>query len=175
MIWLSADLHFGHANIVKYCDRPYKNVTEMNEGIIANWNAVVKPTDTAYLLGDMAMSKKYLHLLHRLKGKKHLIIGNHDEPFLDELPQYFESMSHIKEFKHQGQKFILCHYAMRAWHHHGKGSIHLYGHSHGSLPGFERSMDVGVDAHNMCPISIDQVIRILAVPNNYKRDNHSSN
>lgn len=174
MIWFSSDLHLGHKNIIKYCDRPYKDVDEMNDGIIKNWNELVQPNDTAYLLGDMVMNKRYIPLLGQLRGRKHLIIGNHDEDFLEELAPFFIWQKHLHEFKHNKQKFILCHYAMRAWHHHGKGSIHLYGHSHGTLPGFERSMDVGVDAQDMKPISIDQVIQQLAVPNNYKRDNHSS-
>ena len=76
-----ADLHFGHENIIKYCNRPFKDVTHMNETIIANWNNKVSSGDLVYILGDFSMKfdmEKTKNLLNRLNGRKVLIMGNHD-------------------------------------------------------------------------------------------------
>ena len=76
----TADLHFGHRNIIGYCGRPYANVDEMNEALIDNWNLVVKPEDEVYVLGDVALGKiaETLPLVQRLNGDKFLVPGNHD-------------------------------------------------------------------------------------------------
>ena len=79
MIYFSADHHFGHKNIIKYCDRPFSSVDEMNEEMVARWNARVDPQDTVYYLGDLSLSKAAVSLfVPRLHGEKHLIMGNHD-------------------------------------------------------------------------------------------------
>jgi calcineurin-like phosphoesterase family protein len=78
-IWFTSDPHFFHANVIKYCDRPYASVEEMNEALIANWNSVVKPEDTIYCLGDFSLAYRPVELFtRRLNGIKVLIPGNHD-------------------------------------------------------------------------------------------------
>ena len=78
-VWFTSDPHFGHANIISYCARPYTDVNHMNEMLILNWNAVVQPEDTVYVLGDFSMSLTYMETVTpRLNGKKILICGNHD-------------------------------------------------------------------------------------------------
>jgi calcineurin-like phosphoesterase family protein len=79
MIYFSSDHHFGHSNIIKYCNRPYSSVEEMNEKLIENWNATVKPEDTVYYLGDFSLSTKPVkEITPKLNGHKLLIPGNHD-------------------------------------------------------------------------------------------------
>ena len=84
MNWIISDTHFGHANIIKYCNRPFTNVTTMNATLTGNWKALVKNTDTIWHLGDVANNdfkdKTILsELIHSLPGHKNLIIGNHDK------------------------------------------------------------------------------------------------
>lgn len=74
----TADLHFDHANIIKYCDRPFADVDEMNEGLVQRWNAVVSPGDRVTVLGDFSLSTKSLHWVRKLNGRKVLVAGNHD-------------------------------------------------------------------------------------------------
>lgn len=78
--WLIADLHFGHNNIIKYCNRPFKDVDEMDNAIVNNWNSVVNDKDLVYVLGDVSFygKEKTKELISRLKGYKLLVIGNHD-------------------------------------------------------------------------------------------------
>jgi len=81
--FFTSDLHFGHANIIKYANRPYANVDEMNNDLVRRWNAVVTPNDTVWILGDLCMGKLDESLLYvgDLNGFKRLIPGNHDRMF----------------------------------------------------------------------------------------------
>jgi calcineurin-like phosphoesterase family protein len=78
--FFTADHHFGHARIIELCDRPFSSIEEMNETLIDKWNAVVKPGDTVWHLGDVAMGPitQSLSLISRLNGHKYLVPGNHD-------------------------------------------------------------------------------------------------
>lgn len=79
--WFTSDTHFGHQNIIKYCNRPFKDVDHMNEVLIKNWNSIVDPDDTIYHLGDFAMGPKdrWPSYIKRLNGMKLLVRGNHDQ------------------------------------------------------------------------------------------------
>jgi calcineurin-like phosphoesterase family protein len=81
-VFFTSDLHFGHANIIKYCNRPFKTTQEMDDLLISKWNTVVTPDDYVYVVGDFAFNRgknNYIQLLTRLNGTKILIVGNHDK------------------------------------------------------------------------------------------------
>jgi len=81
MIYFTSDLHLGHANVIRFQDRPFADVDEMNEALIANYNEVVGPDDTVYILGDVSNrcpGKQANEMIARLNGHKILIMGNHD-------------------------------------------------------------------------------------------------
>lgn len=79
MIFFTSDHHFWHANIIKFCGRPFSSVEEMNEMMVKNWNDVVGPDDTVYCLGDFSMAFRPVETFtSRLNGKKYLVPGNHD-------------------------------------------------------------------------------------------------
>lgn len=80
-IFLIGDCHFGHRNIIKYCNRPFANVEEMTEGLIKNWNSVVGKNDIVYVVGDFALcgKQKIIEIGKQLNGRKRLILGNHDQ------------------------------------------------------------------------------------------------
>lgn len=79
-IWFHSDPHFGHKNIIKYENRPFKDTNEMDEHIIQKWNSVVKDNDLVFLLGDIFFCKaeRQQYVVNRLKGRVHVIRGNHD-------------------------------------------------------------------------------------------------
>ena len=162
-VWFTADTHFSHDNIIKYCSRPFKNVKEMNTKIIENWNSVVGEHDTVYHLGDFVFTKfetEIQMLTKHLKGHIHLMLGNHDHLLRHHkhLWNYFASVSDsYKEIKYAKQSMTLCHYALRVWNKSHYGAWNLYGHSHGTLEGLKNQMDVGVDCNNFTPISFDQI------------------
>ena len=88
--YFTSDYHLGHANIIKYCDRPFKTVEEMTEKIIKNHNAIVKPKDTVFFIGDFCFRNspggkegegelnKAEYYINRLNGRFIFIKGNHD-------------------------------------------------------------------------------------------------
>lgn len=181
--FFTSDTHFNHSRIIQYCDRPFIDANDMNEQLIVNWNNVVSCDDVVYHLGDFAFGneKSVNAIMQRLNFKHmHFIKGNHDKPFLN----WFHTVSHgmgCKVTIHHHfldthinkQKFVLCHYAMRVWDQSHRGALHLYGHSHGTLPDDpnSKSFDVGVDCHNYHPISLEHVMKIMEkknVENNFE-------
>ena len=75
-IWVTSDTHYGHANIIRFCDRPFASSEEMDEALIANFNERVKPGDTVYHLGDFSFAKDPARVFRRLNGTIHLVLGN---------------------------------------------------------------------------------------------------
>lgn len=84
-IFLIGDCHFGHRNIIKYCNRPFKDVEDMNEQLIKNWNSVVGKNDIVYVVGDFALcgKQKIIEIGQRLNGRKRLVLGNHDQASIE--------------------------------------------------------------------------------------------
>jgi calcineurin-like phosphoesterase family protein len=165
--FFTSDTHWYHSNIIKFCNRPFENVEEMNELMISKWNSVVSKFDTIYHLGDLSFctKDKARELINRLNGYKHLIRGNHDRKryrLNDDLG--FKSIKDYEELsrKRYGQKIILSHYHMQSWNSSHHGSYHCCGHSHGTLSNEVngkklRRLDVGVDTHDFMPWSFEEV------------------
>lgn len=163
MIWLTADSHWGHANIIKYCNRPFSSVEEMDETLIKNWNDRVGKDDTVYHLGDFAFRgghpKKYLD---RLNGNVSLCLGNHDvEKYA--LEAGFFHVGQYRKVRYNKEKFIMMHYPILEWDTCHHGSYMLHGHVHGDWDHDTeyRRLDVGVDSHDYAPISIEEVVKRL--------------
>lgn len=134
-VYLTSDLHFGHKNIIKYENRNYDSVEEMDIDYIKKWNETVKPEDFIYILGDFSWHKsdKTTEILKQLNGKKVLIVGNHDEIYLKDKnfdTNLFEEICYYKELKINKTKIILFHYPIIDWNGKHNGSIHFYGHVH---------------------------------------------
>ena len=158
-IFYTSDSHHGHRSILNLCNRPYASVEEMDESLIANWNSVVQPTDDVWMLGDFAYRQKKGSLgaiFGRLNGTKRLIIGNHDNDEVIELP-WAAMPTHYEEIKQDGTKIVLCHYPMRSWNGMYRGALHLYGHEHGNIPDYATCADVGVDCWNFFPATLAQI------------------
>ena len=144
--WFTADTHFGHGRIIELCGRPYKNVGEMDADLIARWNSVVQEGDDVWHLGDFChrSARPARDYLQRLRGRVHLVHGNHDN--LDTRScALFASSQPFAQAKVEGVRLCLLHYGMRVWPGSRRGALHLYGHSHGRLPGDRQCVDVGVD------------------------------
>lgn len=169
-ILFTSDTHFGHENVIKYSKRPFADKHEMNEALIRNWNAMVKPDDTIYHLGDVCFMgvTEAQKTFDRLNGKIHLIYGNHDQVIkknkslqarFETICEYYELNIPDASCERGSQKIVLCHFPMISWNKMGRGAIMLHGHCHGNLkyPFVGRILDVGVDVHNQTPITYDQV------------------
>jgi len=158
MIYFTSDCHFRHKNIIKYCNRPFDDVHQMNKTIFDNINNVVGYDDTLYILGDFCFKgKKPLEYRVRINCPNvHLIFGNHDKRtdfYTDDTTvdmNGFSTLQDTKEIIYCNQKIFLSHYPHRSWPSSHKGSYMLYGHVHSKLDSEDqlsnkKTLDVGVD------------------------------
>jgi calcineurin-like phosphoesterase family protein len=182
-----SDPHFGHKNIIKYANRPFTSVDEMDETIIKNWNGMIGKTDEVYILGDVSLtnSERTNEILNRLNGRLYLIKGNHEKSVMSskENRDRFEWIRDYYELKYEynGKRnmIVMCHYAMRVWNKSHHGAYHLYGHSHDSLEyeQWGKSMDVGIDSAARIfgeyrPFTFDEIDGILSKRISKEIDHH---
>ena len=171
MIYFTADHHFGHANVIKHCNRPFATAEEMDESLIQNWNATISQKDEVYILGDFTMrpASEALKYLTRLNGRKYFIKGNHDRFLkgkgINLIEKEFEWIKDYHALNVDGKCFILFHYPILEWANYYRGSIHLYGHVHNSQTSAKRleglkgpAFNVGVDVNDYRPVSIKEII-----------------
>ena len=125
-LYVTSDTHFNHKNIIKYCNRPFNDVYEMNETLINNWNSVVTPEDIIYHLGDFGFGTKeeLQEIFDRLNGYKYLIMGNHDR----KSKTYYQGLGFIKVYKtkYELDKYVLSHYPIIV----PDNKINIFGHIH---------------------------------------------
>jgi calcineurin-like phosphoesterase family protein len=175
--WFTADYHMGHGNIIGLCERPFADVDEMENRIIQWHNELVAPRDTVYDLGDFAFRCTPEHAVDRLaklNGCRVMLWGNHDKPLRQALSRGLlksllarGKVSFVGDpdprqqtalkVSVDGQRIVLAHYAQRTWQGAFRDTWHLFGHSHGNLAPFRKSFDVGVDANNFRPLSLEDV------------------
>lgn len=159
---LLSDPHFGHANVIRYCDRPYANVDEMNLAILKNCQTDIRPEDQVYILGDLAMNiARNAWLVEQIPGHKHLILGNHDhfrqvEKRLGSAFEWIRDYAVVKPVEAPDERLVLLHFPIEVWNGRHRGWIHAHGHSHGNTPHqrlLNGRVDVGVDCWNMHPVT----------------------
>lgn len=161
----TSDLHLGHFNIIRLCNRPFQTIEEMNEILIKNWNSKVGKDDEVYILGDMFYKcdiQMVKDTLNQLNGKKYLIKGNHDV-FLKQLNwrDYFERVESYMEIDDGKRMVCLFHYPIEEWNGYYRKSYMLYGHVHENMCNVkehERKFNVGVDVNDFMPMTLDEMI-----------------
>lgn len=169
MIYIIADTHFGHENIIRLCSRPFISLREMDETMIENWNSVVSPEDDVYIVGDFAYrSADPSHYADRLNGKKHLIIGNHDRKALKD-PRFRKHFTEIRDMitvPYGKTHIVMCHYPLAEWDGMYRGAYHFFGHIHNNntrtqqvMNGIKNAYNVGADNIGFTPRTIDEIIR----------------
>ena len=169
MIFFTADLHFGHANIIRHCNRPFNSADEMDTTLVHNWNSAVRSSDEVYILGDFTMrpaieAHRYLAMLN---GRKYLIRGNHDR-FLKGFDPYMSDFEWVKDYHvlhTEKKRIVLFHFPILEWDQFFRGAIHLYGHVHNSQESAKRlaaqtglAFNVGVDVNQFMPVSINEIL-----------------
>jgi calcineurin-like phosphoesterase family protein len=183
--WTS-DLHFGHANIIKYCNRPFTDVGQMNAKLVNNWNEVVGQDDEVWVLGDVAMGsiEQSLAFVRRLNGVKTLVTGNHDRCWSAagaksqrwvEVYQAagFNTILHgTIEIVFDDQPAVACHFPYAgdsqdadrytALRPEDLGRTLLHGHVHDRWQVSGRQINVGVDVWDYRPVSDAQLLAALS-------------
>jgi len=154
-----SDTHFLHANIIKYEERPFKNIDEMTEQMITNWNNTVRKDDRVFFLGDFGLGPvdKLTAICKRLHGYKTLIMGNHDRSRNTMLAIGFDEVSKYpivyKDF------YILSHKPMYV----NIGStpyVNIHGHIHSAKYGDDQHVNVCVECIDYTPIEFEKIKKL---------------
>ena len=168
MIYFTSDLHLGHNNMLKFRDRPFENVEEMNEQLLKNINDICTKRDTLFILGDISYhqnTKETEEQLSMLNPQLILIRGNHDKQYKESL---FAKVMDYCEIKVYHRKIVMSHYPFAEWNGSHNGAIHLHGHQH-NYEDYNISMrdqgilryDVGIDANHGMPVSVYDIFRFF--------------
>lgn len=169
MIFYTSDTHFCHKNIISLNNRPFKDIDDMNESLILNWNKKVQKNDIVYILGDVGFPKNkqdvqnIINIIKRLNGKKYLVAGNHDWKLIKE-PEFvkeFEKIEPYIEISDCERKVVMFHYPIEEWNGFYRESIHLYGHVHNNennLANIKNRYNVGVDVNNYEPVTLKELL-----------------
>lgn len=182
--WTS-DQHFGHANIIRYCNRPFASVEAMNEGLVERWNDVVTDDDEVWVLGDVAMGdiQRSLRCVGRLNGRKVLVTGNHDrcwdghgsnsrrwiQVYRD--AGFDEIRQGVVPVEIGGIDAIACHFPYEGDSHDAdrfvgsrpvdEGKLLLHGHVHETWRENGRQVNVGVDVWDYRPVTDDELLALI--------------
>lgn len=163
MIYFTSDLHFFNKKALCIGRRAFQNPQERGEFLVEQWNRTVADEDEVYLLGDISNGggEETAQMLGRLKGRKYLLIGNNDR-YLDD-PAFdrsaYQWCRQYYELRALDNRFILFHFPIEVWTGYKKDRVHLHGHLHRVKPVWEpiRRYEVGVDAHDGRPVSLEEV------------------
>ena len=186
MRWFTADLHLGHANIIRYCNRPFADVEEMNEELVRRWNARVTPNDEVWVLGDFALGRiaESFACGRRLNGRKSLVVGNHDRMFgarrAAEYRRWVERYQQEAGFDDVVDNVStrigeipvrLSHFPYEGDSHDRDRFVHarprddggwlVHGHVHEKWKVNGRQVNVGVDVWNFAPVAEHELALIM--------------
>jgi calcineurin-like phosphoesterase family protein len=186
-IWVTSDFHFGHGNAITQFKRDdgtplrdFESIEDMNETIINNYNKVVKAGDSVYILGDVAINRRYINLCGRLNGRKVLILGNHDiftNHRSNDYEPYFDRIHSNKVYMRKGAAgeqdgVIMTHFPIVGNMERFAANIH--GHTHWNLVGMDTTkrvspentvskwyVNVCVERTNYMPVNVIELMDML--------------
>lgn len=174
-VFWTADQHYGHANIIKFCNRPFSSVDEMNAEMTRRHNEVVSKQDIVYCMGDFTLGPDAMRYLSGLNGKWRFVLGGHDKRWAKKFPWaegQYELLPPIHEISLGRNaippKLVLCHYPLLSWEASYHGSWNLHGHNHMSGDPIATAYDdrdemgnqalrinVGVDYWDFYPMTLE--------------------
>lgn len=165
-----SDLHFGHANIIRFDHRPFADVEEMDSALIKLWNSRVCSDDDVYIVGDFCYKSEKTPdwYLRQLKGHKHLVLGNHDSELLEceNASKHLISVQKMLHVTDGDKQICLCHYPLAQWYKSQHGTWHIYGHIHNRkdevyqfMKTREHALNAGACINNYTPASVNELIR----------------
>lgn len=165
--WFLSDLHLGHRNVIRFDDRPFYSIEQHDQVLTENCLIDGSPKRTLWLLGDIATrDRDLMPFLSRVLpawGKVVLIRGNHDDKVAWKHRDLFGAAHEALYLRVSPEvRVYMSHYAHRTWRNSHHGAYHVHGHSHGSLPRWGRSLDVGANCVGYRPVSLKWIVDQLA-------------
>jgi len=176
MIYYISDTHFKDQAIFNKCKRPFKSLEELEQVVIYNWNNKINEDDIVYVLGDIGSADiSSIDVFRKLKGHKHLIVGNHDHEILEAIKEsnVFESIKFIDVIVDNNHKICICHYPLMDWMEFNREGYFVYGHVHNktSLNGIaykqikeyykdKPAYNCGIDVTGYTPVTLEEMIKL---------------
>lgn len=166
MNWFTSDEHFNHENIIKYCNRPFSSVREMNDTLIARWNDRVNHDDTVYVVGDMFLGKPEdaIDIIKSLKGRKVLILGNHDRSRRTMLECGFDEVWQRKNIRLMNGKRALLSHKPLPESTLQDFELQVHGHRHSGPIVSGKRVNVCVDLWGFSPVSEEELCAVELGP-----------
>lgn len=169
MNYYVSDLHFGHANVIRHDNRPFADLEEMDRIMLERWNEAVGEDDDVYVVGDFCYrsGKTADWYLRRLKGRKHLVVGNHDWLTLRNAKAMamFASVDRLLEIEDAGRAVVLCHYPLAEWRNSRRGAWHVHGHIHtrrnatwAFMHTLPRALNAAAALNGYAPVPFDRLV-----------------
>lgn len=168
-VYFTSDFHYGHRNILLYCNRPFDSISQMNTQLIKNYNSIVEHDAIVYILGDFSFlnTESTKQILKAMKGFKYLIKGNHDR----KPNSYYRELGFREVYNKPilyGDKYILSHEPIDENLLNGSKLINIFGHVHERGPSqTKNSYCVCLEKHDYKPVSLSQIEEQVR---KYKRD-----
>jgi len=155
-IFVTSDTHFNHANVIRYCARPFANYFEMNKEMIHNWNLVVSPEDTVIHLGDVLLTqhRNLPEIISKLNGRKIAVAGNHDR-LKNLLPVFDKVYEKTVDTAINGIRVRFSHYPCLDT---SEFDLNICGHVHEHWLWKDKCLNVGVDVWEFTPVSLQDVL-----------------
>ncbi|MBO9403043.1 metallophosphoesterase [Shimia sp. R9_3] len=167
--WYSGDWHLGLLRVIENCNRPFASTAEMDQALIDACSCI-DANDDFWFLGDFSFGKNRDASTLRawfdaIPGRKHLIVGNHDNDVVRTLP--WATQHELVQIEDDQQEVALCHYPMLSFPGSGRGAIQLFGHVHDLWAGSRNSINVGVDQWGFRPVTLPEILeRAVRLPLN---------
>lgn len=155
-IFFISDTHFLHRGILRHEPehRPFATIEEHDEAIVSRWNSVVGDIDIVYHLGDFTLTKRAVAMYApQLRGRKRLVAGNHDSPYIRELTKYFEEVYGVYQY----ESVILSHVPVHPQQLEHRFFANVHGHLHSKKLDDWRYLNVGCEHTNLTPITLEEV------------------
>ena len=187
-VWFASDYHFCHTNVIKYDNRPFESVEEMNEVLVNNWNSRVGKKDVVIYLGDLSFERngnETQRIVKELNGTIHYILGNHDDEKdmrklnrFETISDYINLSIHDLDTPRKKQGIMMMHYPILSWDKAHHGDWHLHGHCHQSLvtkmPEYynRKVLDMGCNGWDYSPVSYDEIKTIMTTKGIGSVDHH---
>jgi calcineurin-like phosphoesterase family protein len=170
MIYVCSDFHFYHDKDFLYAPRGFRSIEEANAEMIKRYNEVVEEEDIVYILGDLGLNAtghEICELVAKLKGKKYLVIGNHDSNVRVEAYKesgLFEAVDFGFRLVYNKKTFWLTHYPMLVANYDDKPNYNIHGHTHDFNhlhADWPHCIDVSPETNNCYPISMEDILEII--------------
>lgn len=170
-VFVIADLHFSHGNIIKYENRPFRDIKHMNKELVKRWNKVVSKSDTVFVLGDVSFTNKEetKELISKLNGKKVLVMGNHDRGRSADQFWRYVGFDEVYRYPIVYKQFLVLSHEPPEYLNEATPYAFIYGHVHSEAmyqTVTKNSACVSAERWDYTPVDLDKLLELMREADN---------